>query len=78
MNKYIIMFTDTMKLMDEYKVIEGKDAKGALKKAFGCSFRRLYGNDGRRADVIMVKGDFKNNTIFPSGRYQELCYEVIR
>jgi hypothetical protein len=60
--------------MDAYQVIEGKTPKLALETAFKKKFKRVYGDEGRYASIILVKGDFKNNTIIPDGRYQMLCF----
>ena len=66
------------RLFHEYETIQGKNAKAALKSYFEREFERLYGDAGRYADVIIVKGTFENNTIKYSGRkYQELCFKTL-
>jgi hypothetical protein len=76
-NKYVIIYNNNNDLFDEYQVIEGKTPKEALKKTFGKEFKRLTGDAGRYARIILVKGDYKNNTITPAGRYQTLCFSEV-
>jgi len=80
MNKYVISYdelTHGNSLIHEYEVIEGKTPKEALKTHFKKEFIRLTGDAGRYAKVILVKGDFRDNTIFYSGKYQQLCYGLV-
>jgi len=66
------------KLLYGYETIQGKNAKTALKSHFEREFERLYGDAGRYADVIIVKGTFENNTIKYSGRkYMPLCFKAL-
>jgi hypothetical protein len=77
MNKYVVMYNSIdygNNLMYDYEVIEGKTPKEALKNRFNKEFKRLTGDDGRYAEVILVKGDFRDNTVYHKGRYQQLCY----
>ena len=53
---------------------EGKNAKDALKKAFNKDYKRLTGDAGRHVSIILIKGDFRDNTIYYQGKYQLLCY----
>ncbi len=78
MNSYVITFNEKESILADYKTIEGKTPKEALEKEFGKTFVRLYGEDGRYASIILVKGKFENNTIKYSGsRYQQLCFEEV-
>ena len=74
MNKYVVTYNSTKNLLDDYQVIEGKTPKEALKNAFNKEYKRLTGDAGRYATIILVKGDLKNNIIHYSGRYQMLCF----
>jgi hypothetical protein len=69
--------TNGNSLLYDYKTIEGKNAQDALQKAYGLKFKRLFGEEGSRADVIITKGRYENNTIYYSGRYMLLCYGKI-
>ncbi|MEG0898375.1 MAG: hypothetical protein RSF40_01515 [Oscillospiraceae bacterium] len=77
MNKYIVVFNDLRNnpLNEDYETIEGETAKQALKNRFKQNFKRLYGDEGRCAEIILVKGYFENNTIHPDGRYIQLCFK---
>ena len=76
-NSYVVSFNDKQGLFDEYKTIQGKTAKEALKKAFNKDYKRLTGDAGRYANIILIKGYFENNTIHYVGKYQQLCYGEI-
>ena len=79
MNTWVISYNSIESgnsLMYEYETIEGKNAKDALKKRFNKDFKRLTGDDGRYAEVILVKGYFENNTIYYKGNGARLCYSV--
>lgn len=78
MNKYVIIYDDNMKLYDSYLVITGKNAKNALYNYYHCNFERVYGDKKKYADVILIKGDYKDNTIIPNGVYREYCYSIIK
>jgi hypothetical protein len=80
LNKYVVTYNDTENLFDPYKTIEGKNPKDALKKAFNKDYERLTGDRGRYANIILVKGEFdkENNSIIYNGRYQRLCYGIIK
>ncbi len=79
-NSYVILHNDIDHkngLLYSYETIKGKDYKDALKKRFGVAFERLYGDDGRYAEVILIKGyfDHENNNIIYKGRKAlKLCY----
>lgn len=74
MNKYVVTYNSNKALLDDYQVIEGKNAKDALKKAFNKDYKRLTGDAGRHVSIILIKGDFRDNTIYYQGKYQLLCY----
>lgn len=75
MTKYIVTYNGSQNLFYDYQVIEGKDAKDALKRAFGKVFHRLTGDAGRYATIILVKGEMRGNTQVIKGKYTMLCYE---
>jgi hypothetical protein len=77
-NKYVIIYDDNMKLYDSYLVITGKNAKNALYNYYHCNFERVYGDKKKYANVILVKGDYRDNIITPSGAYREYCYSIIK
>jgi len=62
-----------------YETIEGKNAKDALKKRFGVNFKRLTGDAGRYAEVILQKGFFisETNSIQLTSNGAMLCYERV-
>ena len=64
-------------LFDEYKTIEGRNALDALKRHFGVEFKRLTGDSGRYAEVILIKGYYKDNNIYCEGRCNRLCYSRV-
>lgn len=67
-------------LVDPYENIQGKNYLDALEKRFSKQFKRLMGDDGRYANVIIVKGtyDKDNNMIYYSGkRCVRLCYGLV-
>jgi len=78
MNKYVVMYNRNKNLLDDYQVIEGKNPKDALKRAFSLNYERLTGEQSKYASIILVKGDFRNNTMYYEGRHQQLCYTVCR
>jgi len=78
LNKYIVMYNRNKNLLDDYQVIEGKNPKDALKRAFSLNYERLTGEQSKYASIILVKGDFRNNTIYYEGRHQQLCYTECR
>ena len=78
MNKYVITYHNNMKLYDSsYIVISGKNAITALYNYYHCHFKRVYNDNKKYADIILIKGDFKNNTIMPDGAYRAYCYNKI-
>lgn len=78
MNTYVIMYGGNNKnLLDDYEVIEGKTPKEALKKTYGKDYMRLTGEAGRYADIILMKGEVRNNTIYCEGKEQRLCFAEI-
>jgi len=80
MDKWVITYNDIDNknaLMYEYETIEGKNSKDALKKRFGKEFKRLTGDSGRYANVILRKGYFENNTIHCTTNGAMLCYGLI-
>ena len=76
MNKYVITYDSQKNILDDYQIIEGKNPKEALKKAFNKDYKRLTGEASRYATIILVKGDYnkQSNNIIYKGRYQLLCY----
>jgi len=76
LNKYIVKYDSRKSIFDDYQVIEGKNPKDALKKAFNKDYMRLTGEASRYATIILVKGDYdkQSNNIIYKGRYQLLCY----
>ena len=74
------MFTNLKKngsLFDEYEHIQGKNPKEALKNHYNLDFKRAYGDEGRYADVILLKGHIKDRTIYPDGRYTQMCFRKL-
>lgn len=77
MDKWVISYNRIShgdSLMYDYETIEGKNAMDALKKRFNINFKRLTGDAGRYAEVILIKGHFENNTIYYTGNGARLCY----
>lgn len=59
-----------------YETISGANAKDALTKRFGRSFKRLTGDAGRYANVILVKGYYENNRIHLESNGANLCFGI--
>lgn len=80
MNSYVVTYDDSVGLFDDYKVIQGKTPKEALKQAYNREFNRLTGDAGRYANVILLKGtyDKESNTIRYDGRGQRLCFGYVQ
>jgi hypothetical protein len=61
-----------------YEAITGKNILDALQNRFGVPFRRMAGEEGRYAEIILVKGTLSDCGGYPqirySGKYQQLCY----
>jgi hypothetical protein len=81
-NQYVITYNSVEHgdgLLYDYETIKGKTPKEALKKHFNREFKRLTGDAGRYADVILIKGyyDEEHNIIRYTGRYQTLCYGLV-
>jgi len=76
-NKYVVTYDVNKGLFDDYAVLEGKTPKEALKNAFNKDYERLTGDSGRYATIILIKGDFKNNTIMYEGRAIKLCFKEV-
>jgi hypothetical protein len=78
MNKYVITYSEYGQntLTNEHETIEGKNPIDALKKRFNKDFKKVFGEQGRYSNIILVKGwfDQKNNNLHYEGRYQRLCY----
>jgi len=80
LNNYVITYNAIKngdRLFNDYETITGKTAKEALKNHFRRDFQRLFGEDGRYADAIIVKGTFENNVIRYIGMYQQLCFKAL-
>lgn len=83
MEKFVIMYNSIdhgNDLMYDYETIEGKDYKDALKRRFNTDFKRLTGDNGRYAEVILVKGFYDhliNNIVCSNRRPMQLCYSRI-
>lgn len=80
MQKWVLSFNDIDHkngLLYGYETIEGKNAKDALLKRFGKEFKRLTGEQGRYANVILIKGYFENNTIHCIGNGARLCFGIM-
>lgn len=80
MDKWVITFNcidHGNSLLYEYETIEGKDAKEALKNRFNREFKRLTGDAGRYAEVILQKGYYipERNAIQLTSNGAMLCYE---
>lgn len=62
-----------------YETILGKNAKDALQRRFNKPFNRAYGEAGRYADIIIVKGVYSAETRSikcNSTKYTQLCFAV--
>lgn len=82
MNTYVIRYNDIdneNKVMYEYENIVGKNPKDALQKRFTTPLRRLTGDNGRYANVIISKGSYnkETNSIHYDGNGAMLCYGII-
>ena len=80
LNKYVVTYDSSKSLLSYYQVIEGKNPKDALKKAFNKDYERLTGDAGRYATIILIKGNYDpkgNNIIYTGRRCQRLCYGEI-
>lgn len=64
-------------IMYDYETIEGRNAKDALKNRFNREFKRLTGDDGRYAEVILQKGYFvpERDLIRLTSNGAMLCYK---
>lgn len=76
-NSYVVLYNDSKGLFDDNEMIEGKTAKEALKKAYNKNYKRLTGDAGRYANIILIKGYFENNVIHYDGKYNQLCFGEI-
>lgn len=79
MKTWVLTYNDLggNSLSSSYETIEGKSAMDALLKRFGRKFQRLTGDAGRYANVILVRGYFRDNNIHYEGKYQRLCYGIL-
>lgn len=80
MQKWVMSFNDIdhkNELLYGYETIEGKTAKDALLKRFNKNFKRLTGEQGRYANVILIKGYFENSTIHYTGNGARLCFGIV-
>ena len=81
MEKWVLSFNDIdhqNELLYGYETIEGKNAKDALQKRFGKNFKRLTKEEGRCANVILIKGYFENNTIHCTSNGARLCFGIVQ
>jgi len=85
MNTYVVEYNSISNgnsLLYGYENIEGKTPLEALKNRFGVEFRRLTGDAGRYAEIIISKGTVTDQggypIIKPCGKYQRLCYERVQ
>lgn len=80
MNSYVITYNDIDHgdhLLYEIETIEGKNPMDALKKRFKQPLKRLTGESGRYANVIITRGYFENNAIHYCRNCAQLCYGLM-
>ena len=65
-------------LFGGYENIQGKTAKEAIEKRFEKKFKRLTGEQGRYANIIVLKGTYNKdrNEIQYKGKYTSLCFGI--
>jgi hypothetical protein len=82
MEKYVVTYSEYGRntLTDDYETIEGKTPINALEKRFNRKFKRVTGDAGRHANVIISKGYYNkesNNIYFEGKKFTRLCYVEI-
>ena len=78
-NTYVILYNGLEKrdrLMYDYENISGSSPMDAIKKRFNIPLKRLTGDAGRYADVIITRGEYikERNVIIYNGNGARLCY----
>lgn len=81
MDKWVITYNQIdhgHSVFYDYETIEGKNPRDALQKRFKTDFKRLTGDSGSHAEVILQKGFFERNMLHFTSNGAMLCYERLK
>jgi len=73
-NNYVIMYGSAESIYSNLKEIQGKTPIEALKNAYNKDYIKVYGDESRYSDMILIRGTIKNNTLIYEGKGTRLCF----